>query len=91
MLTGSAEDLDSNFDSDRAASTAGALGSAGFTDSTGLASALAEALSATAIEGNVWKAEISAANVTILHLDILFMIHPFLSSSQEVFRVGRMR
>jgi len=57
MLTGSADALDSALGSERATSVAGVLGSAGLTDSTGLVSALADALSAIASEGNVWQAE----------------------------------
>jgi len=83
MLTGSADALDSALGSERATSVAGVLGSAGLTDSTGLTSALADELSAIATEGNVWQAEISATSETILHLDILFMNHPFLSSSHS--------
>jgi hypothetical protein len=83
MLTGSADALDSALGSERATSVAGVLGSAGLTDSTGLTSALADELSAIATEGNVWQAEISATSETIVHLDILFMNHPFLSSSHS--------
>jgi hypothetical protein len=48
-----------------------------------LAAAAAEALSATATDGIVWHADISIANVSIEHLDILFMDHPSLLFSSE--------
>jgi hypothetical protein len=46
-----------------------------------LSSALAEALSATAIPGIVWQAVSITASDSIEHLDILFMNHP-LNSQQ---------
>ena len=62
---------------------AGAAATGAGCTSAALTSAAAEVLSATATDGTVSQADISSASVSIEHLDILFMVHPYVLFSSE--------